>query len=108
MPDYIVTVQQTAADEDLHSIDQAEGPADGSTYDYDDCDDEDEALDIFHDTVPIKCLDDYEISVAEAGEDDEDEDYPDLDPVALEESEELLLAKSMSSHPENFDLEDDE
>jgi len=48
----------------LNPIDEAEGPKHGDTFDYD-VETKEKALDIFHDTIPIKVLDDYEITVEE-------------------------------------------
>lgn len=44
----------------LHPVDALEGPRDGDIHTYDAVDSED-ALDQFHESVPIKCLDDYDV-----------------------------------------------
>jgi len=48
----------------LNPIDEKEGPKHGDSFDYD-VETEKEALDLFHDSVPIKVLEDYEIDCQE-------------------------------------------
>jgi len=49
---------------ELHPTDEEEGPKNGEEFIID-AETEDEALDKFHSTVPIKCLDDYDITCEE-------------------------------------------
>lgn len=56
---YLITVKQTVPFYELTPEDQDDRPT--GEYEYD-AEDEEEALDEFHETIPIKCLDDFEIT----------------------------------------------
>ena len=63
MPNYIVKVKQLVGDDELRHDDREDGP--DEEYEYEDMEDEDAVLDLFHDNVPIKTLEHYEITVEE-------------------------------------------
>jgi hypothetical protein len=58
MPTFKVTVTQIVPDEELDGDDTDTNPK--GTYTYEARDEED-ALDQFHETVPVSCLDDFDI-----------------------------------------------
>ena len=64
---YIIEVSALLKFEDLHEVDQeffAKSRDKSGEYLYElDADNEKEALDFFHDTIPIKVLDDFNISI---------------------------------------------
>lgn len=58
---FTITVRSTVPPASLHELDRLVGQG----FYYVECNSEDEALDRFHETVPIKVLDDFDISVSE-------------------------------------------
>jgi hypothetical protein len=93
MATYTVTVRQLVEDTALDEDDKITNPS--GTHVIEDARDSEHALDLFHRTVPIACLDDFEISVAP---DDADEiDYRIDELLAVRSTYALLMEQFASS-----------